>query len=246
MDQAPAPKKLKAGPSKDTKKKTPQKKKGQKKTQKKKTPPRKILAKQASKKNVKNGDISESQESKALTIQNVGDLDLEAKLLSLKKVMKACETQKVAEHEVQRFLARILALSKECGFLTGVDHAIFKSENNHIRLLEASLNESNLSSKQKKELLDKLLKLALPMRLATEALEQSPNGLSWLPKTRLVFQSDSSSEEEVEVQDRGMMTNTLKRKNETSQTDTLKGKDESVQTEHKEDSLHRTGNRLDL
>ena len=203
------------------------------------------MARQASKKNVKEGEVSKSQEAKALAIPNMDGLDLEAKLLSLKKVLTACQTQKVAEHEVQRFLARILALSKKCGFLTGVDHAIFKAENNHIRLLEASLNESTLSNKQKKNLLDKLLKLALPMQLAAEALEQSSNGLSWLPKTKLVFKSDSSSEEEVEYEDRGMMTNTLKKKNEIIQTDTLKGIDESVQTESKE-GPYRTGNRMDL
>ena len=218
---------------KSSKKKAAQKKKSPKKPAAKKVSPRKTLAKQAHKKGVNEGDMSEAKKSEALRIPKMDGLDLEAKLQSLKKILKSCRTQQVPEHEIQRFLARILSMSKKCGFLLGVDHAIFKEERDHIRLLEASLNQSSLSEEKKKNLVNNLLKLALPEQLRVEMLEQSRNGLSWVPKTRLIFDTDSS-EEEIEVQDRSVMTDTLVKKNER------------VQTEEIQLNVNRTGNRMDL
>ena len=74
--------------------------------------------------------------------------------------------------------------AKSSGFLIGTSHAIFKKEPDHIRLLEASLNESTLGMIEKKKLMDRLLSVALP-----SGLDQSKNGLSWEPK-----ESSSSDE----------------------------------------------------
>ena len=149
----------------------------------------------------------------ALKIAGPKNLDLEGKIQALENILQQCAIQKVDEHEIQRFLGRIFAAAKTSGFLMGVDHAIFKSERDHIRLLEASLNESNLDRKEKRILLDRLLSLALPKGLDTDLLEQSGNGQSWVPAD----DSDVESEKELKI-DTSTITDNLIVEEATTQT----------------------------
>ena len=166
--------------------------------------PAKSLATKAAKKNVVEGEVQGSRKETALKIGGPKELNLNGKIKSLEEILQQCKQQKVEEHEVQRFLGRIFAAAKACGFLVGTSHAIFKSEPDHIRLLEASLNESNLDRKDKKKLLDRLLSLALPRGLDTGLLEQSRNGISWIPRES----SSSESEGELKI-DTSTITNSL-------------------------------------
>ena len=95
------------------------------------------------------GEVSGLKKKEALKIEGPKDLNLEEKIKSLEKILHQCAIQKVDEHEIQRFLGRIFAAAKASGFFIGTSHAIFKGEANHIRLLEASLNESQLDRKEK-------------------------------------------------------------------------------------------------
>ena len=175
--------------------------------------PKTLLAKQAKKKGVHDGDLYEDQIANALKIGNTDSLDLEGKIKFLEEVFNQCQLQKIPEHQVQRFIARIFSACKSCGFLVGMSHSIFKKEPTHIRVLEADLNETHLSWSQKKELLDKLLCVALPRGLDTEVLNQSKHGQSWTP----VY--ESLSEEEVELMDKSVMTEkTLVQDNESQTT----------------------------
>ena len=149
-------------------------------------------------------------------IEGTEEADLEGKLKHLENVLQECMTQKVPEDQVQRFLARIINLSKRSGFLVGVDHAIFKTGENHIRLLEASLNESNLSWTKKKELLDNLLKMALPQGLNAEVLAQSRNGLSWVPCNS--SDQDDSEYEYINTEDKSVMTKKMETSDKVAQT----------------------------
>ena len=193
--------------------------------------PNKILAKQAKKKGVQNGDLSEDQIANALKIGNTASLDLEGKIKYLEEVFNQCQVQNIPEHQVQRFISRIFAACKSCGFLVGMSHSIFKKEPTHIRVLEANLNETNLTWSQKKELLDKLLCVALPRGLDTEVLDQSRNGLSWVPNHTL-------SEEEMEISDKSIMTEKVPVQDNTSQTLPL--------SDNEETKLERSGTVWDL
>ena len=161
-----------------------------------------------------NGDVQGDQKTAALKIEGPKNLDLEGKIQVLENILQQCAIQKVEEHEIQRFLGRIFTAARTSGFLLGVDHAIFKSEHDHIRLLEASLNESNLDRKEKRVLLDRLLSLALPKGLNTNLLEQSTNGQSWVPAN----DSDVESEGELKI-DMSTITDNLMVDEATTQTD---------------------------
>ena len=160
------------------------------------------------------GEVQDDQKAAALKIEGPKNLDLEGKIQTLENILQQCAIQKVEEHEIQRFLGRIFAAAKTSGFLLGVDHAIFKSEHDHIRLLEASLNESNLDRKEKRILLDRLLSLALPKGLNTDLLEQSTNGQSWVPAN----DSDIESDGELKI-DTSTITDNLIVEEATTQTD---------------------------
>ena len=199
---------------KAAKKKSPKKASPAKKKASPKKKPAKKLAQKAMKKNVIEGEVQGERLEKALRVEGPKDLNLEEKIKSLEQILTQCAEQKVEEHEIQRFLGRICTAAKSCGFLMGMSHAIFKREHDHIRLLEASLNESNLDFKDKKKLLDKLLSLALPKGLDTSVLEQSKNGNSWIPKDD---PSDSMSEGELKI-DTSTLTDTLIVEEATTQT----------------------------
>ena len=156
--------------------------------------------------------MTEDQIANALKIGNTDSLDLEGKLKYLEEVFNQCQVQKIPEHQVQRFIARIFSACKSCGFLVGMSHSIFKKEPTHIRVLEANLNETHLSWSQKKELLDKLLCVALPRGLDTEVLDQSRNGLSWTP----IY--DPASDSDIELIDKSVMTTKVPVKNSEAQT----------------------------
>ena len=130
--------------------------------------------------------MSEERKMLALRVEGPSEMDLEGKLSILKNTLQQCATQNIPENEIQRFLGRIFMAAKSAGFMVGVSHAIFKKDRDHIRLLEASLNESTMGHIEKKKLVDRLLSVALP-----SGLNQSTNGLSW---TR----DESSSSDESE------------------------------------------------
>ena len=202
-----------ASPKKPSRKSPKKSGKAKKKSSPKKKPAT-SLAKKAAKKNVIEGEVEGERKEEALRVEDARGLNLEEKLKSLEEVLRQCAEQKVEEHEVQRFLGRVFAASKACGFLLGTSHAIFKSEHDHIRLLEASLNESNLDGNKKKKLLDRLLSLALPRGLDTSLLEQSRNGHSWVP----IHHSDSESEGELKI-DTSTITDNLVVEEAMTQTD---------------------------
>ena len=204
---------LKRVPPKKTSRKSP-KKSGKAKKNSPKKKPAKLLAAKAAKKNVIEGEVDGERRAAALRVEGPEGLNLEEKLKSLEEILKQCAEQKVEEHEVQRFLGRIFSASKACGFLLGTSHAIFKREHDHIRLLEASLDESNLDRKKKRELLDRLLSLALPGGLDTSVLEQSSNGQSWVPANN----SDPESEGELKI-DTSTITDNLVVEEAMTQTD---------------------------
>ena len=145
----------------------------------------KKLARTASKKNVLEGEVDGARKEKALCIEEE-DLNLEQNLKHFQMILEECKKQEIPEHEVQRFLSKILATVKEAGFLVGVDTAVFKFESDHIRVLEASLNGSKMDWSVKKRLLDNLLNLALPEGLNTELLDQSREGMSWVLRNDLI------------------------------------------------------------